>query len=191
MGWFDKFKTEKILIQQEDEHNKFWSAVMDAKTFKVTIRWGRLGTKGQNQEKEFKSEWEAGRFIESKMSEKRRKGYQPIEKTKFDKLCIQSAIVGTSNKCHEFEWVEIIDEKSLTYKKITEERLADPNCNPGIYVEIETKKKYGGRDSFRLLFTFSQMFDLHNIGPVLITKENQLYTLTEKVEEALGRSMSS
>ncbi len=190
--WYDKFKKETILIQQEDEHNKFWSAVMDEKTFKVVIRWGRLGTKGQSQEKEFNAEYAAGRFIEQKMGEKRRKGYQNIEKKKFDQLCIQSAIVGTSNKCRNFRWVEITDTKNLQFTPCSDDRLADPNCNPGVFVEVETKKEYGGKNLFALLFTFEQAFDVTNSKDIkLVTKASPIYELTGKVEEALGRSLSA
>ncbi len=190
--WYDKFKKETILVYDADNSNKFWAAQMDENTFKVTIRWGRLGTKGQSQEKDFAAEYVAGRFIESKMSEKRRKGYRTIEKKKFDELCIQSAIVGTSNKCRNFRWVEITDEANLRFKTIPEERLADPNCNPGVFVELETKKDYGGKSMFALLFTFDKVFDVtngHNI--TLVTKSSPIYELTEKVEEALGRSLST
>lgn len=188
--WYDKYKQENILVQQENEHNKFWTSQMDEKTFKVVIRWGRLGTKGQSQEKEFSDSYGAINFIRGKMGEKTRKGYRPIDKKKFDELCIQSAIVGSSNKCRQFQWVEITNPKELTFHKITEERLANPECNPGIYVEIETKKEYGGRTKFDLLFTFEQVFDLRP-NPTLVTKTSPIHELTGKVEEALGRSLSA
>ncbi len=192
MAWYDKYKKETILIHQEAEHNKFWSAQMDEKTFKVVIRWGRLGTKGQSQEKEFSAEYGAGQFIESKMSEKRRKGYRPIEKKKFDELSIQSAIVGSSNKCRNFRWVEITDEANLKFQSISEDRLADPACNPGVFVEVETKKEYAGRTMFALLFTFEQVFDVTDGRNItLVTKASPIYDLTGKVEEALGRTLSA
>lgn len=191
MGWFDKYKNEQYLIQQEDEHNKFWTAVMDPKTHKVTIRWGRIGTKGQSQEKDFSGEYAAGRFIEGKMSEKTRKGYRTIDKKKLDEMTIQAAIVGTSNKCHSFSWVEIKNPKELEFEKIKDDRLADPDLNPGIYVEVETKKEYSGRTKFKLLFTFEQVFDVSTRSPSLVTKASPIYELTQKVEEALGRTLSA
>lgn len=194
MGLADKFKKENILIQQEDSHNKFWAAQMDAKTFKVSIRWGRLGTKGQSQEKDFEREYAAADFIATKMREKTRKGYTPIDKPKFDQLCIQAAIVGTSNKCHSFNWVEIKDDNKFVF--IKEEQLADPNCNPGIYVELETKKEYDGQNNFRLVFTFDKMYVIPNGGSSLraaglVIKGSPLYELSTKVEEAIGRTLSA
>lgn len=190
--WYDKFTKETILVYDADNSNKFWAAQMDKKTFKVTIRWGRLGTKGQSQEKDFAGEYAAGRFIESKMGEKTRKGYRPIEKKKFDELVIQSAIVGTSNKCRNFRWVEITDESNLKFKTITEDRLADPACNPGVFVELETKKEYSGKTMFALLFTFDKVFDVTDGRNItLVTKASPIYELTGKVEEALGRTLSA
>jgi predicted DNA-binding WGR domain protein len=192
MAWIDKYKTEQVLIQQEENHNKFWAAVVDEKTFKASIRWGRLGTKGQSQEKDFTTSWEAANFIDTKLREKRRKGYEPITKSAFDKLCIQSAIVGTANKCNQFEWVEIKGDNYFV--TIDDNRLQNPDCNPGVYVEVETKKKYGGESSFNILFTFDKAYLIgpkRFITPVgLITKESPIYELTAKVEEAIGRSLS-
>lgn len=190
MSWYDQYKKETILVYDDDSSNKSWSAQMDEKTFQVVIRWGRLGTKRQSQEEDFDGIYTAGRFIESKMGEKRRKGYRPIEKSKFDELSIQAAIVGSSNKCQNFGWVEITDD--LKFQPVGEDRLADPACNPGVFVEIETRKKYGGKTMFALLFTFDKVFDVTDQNNIIqIVKTNPIYELTEKVEKALGRTLSN
>lgn len=194
MSWLDKFKQENIVIQQSGYHNKFWMSQLDQKTFKVVIRWGRLGTKGQSQEKEFNAEYAALSFIRSKMDEKTRKGYQPISKKKFDELCIQAAVVGTSNKCHAFKWVEIKDDQQFV--TADELRLSNPECNPGIYVEIGTKKNYNNKNHFKIVFTFDRVYviesgDSYLRAGGLVLKNNELYELTQKVEEAIGRSLST
>jgi predicted DNA-binding WGR domain protein len=191
MAWFDRYKTEQIYVQQAEGHNKFWAASQDTATNRVIIRWGRLGTKGQSQVKDFPGAYGAVNFIDSKVREKTNKGYHKIDQSKFDRLALEAAIVGTQNKCHNFKWVEITDERNLIYKPVNEDRLQDPGCNPGIYVEVETKKQYGGCDSFRFLFTFTQAFEVAHSRPVLITKTNPLYELTSKVEEAIGRTLSA
>lgn len=193
MGWSDKFKRENILVNTDENHNKFWASQMDTTTFKVTIRWGRLGTKGQSQQQDFDNEYDAVNFVSTKIREKIRKGYTLIDKPKFDQLCIQAAIVGTSNKCHSFNWVEIKEDNRFAF--ITEERLADPNCNPGIYVELETKKEYDGKNDFRLVFTFDKMYvipngDFYLRAAGLVIKGSSLYELSTKVEEAIGRTLS-
>jgi predicted DNA-binding WGR domain protein len=199
MSWYDQYKKETILVNTTEEHNKFWASEID-KSHTATIRWGRLGTKGQQQIKHFSTEWDAANFVAGKQREKERKGYKRIEKTKFDKMCVEAAVVGTQNKCGGLQWVEITDEGSMEFKPASEERLMSPDCNPALRVDLETKKKYGGRDFFRLLLTFNQAFDLgvgHAVGQfglsgrTLITKTHPLYELTEKVEEAIGRTLSS
>lgn len=189
--WLDKYKKETILIQQEGNHNKFWSSVVDEKTNKATIRWGRIGTKGQEQVKDFDNQYAATEFVRSKQAEKSRKGYRPIEKKKFDEMSIQAAIVGSSNKCRNFRWVEITDDANLKFSTCTEERLQNPDCNPGVFVEVETKKAYDGKNVFALLLTFTQVYDVTNGRNItLVTKTSPIYDLTQKVEEALGRSLA-
>lgn len=188
MSWIDDFKQEQIFINREEKHSKYWSAVIDDKTHKTTIKWGRLGTKGQSQTKTFASNYAASIFVHDKIREKRRKGYDPVDKATFEKASIEAAIVGTQNKCGQLEWVEITDPTHLEYKPCSEARLQDPSCNPGIIVNVETRKKYDGRTSFNLLFTFNQSFNLNT--KQIITRTSPIYELTSKVEEAIGRSLT-
>jgi predicted DNA-binding WGR domain protein len=195
MSWLAQYKDETILVQTSDDHNKFWIAAIDQKTYTASIRWGRIGIAGQKQEKTFSTPHNAARFVESKMAEKRRKGYYKIDKKTFDRISVEAAIVGTQNKCHNLQWVEITDDRSLTYVPVNNDRLQAPDCNPGLYVEVNTKKKYEGQDSFRFLFTFHQVYllvyHLSGITAIPITKTNPIYELTGKVEEAIGRSLST
>lgn len=189
--WLDKYKKETTLINTGETHNKFWSSAVDEKTNQVTIRWGRIGTKGQDQVKDFVNQYAAIEFVRSKQGEKSRKGYHPIDKQKFDELSIQAAIVGASNKCRNFRWVEITDPANLKHVPCDADRLQSPDCNPGVFVEVETKKEYDGRHLTALLFTFSQVYDVTDGRKVLlVTKASPIYELTKKVEEALGRSLA-
>lgn len=189
--WLDKYKKETTLINTGEAHNKFWSSAVDENTNQVTIRWGRIGTKGQQQVKDFDNQYGAIEFVRAKQGEKNRKGYHTIDKKKFDELSIQAAIVGASNKCRNFRWVEIIDQTNLKTLACTEDRLQNPDCNPGLFVEVETKKEYNGRHVTALLFTFSQVYDVTDGRKViLVTKTSPIYELTNKVEEALGRTLA-
>lgn len=198
MSWADKFKNEQIVVNTTKGHNKFWAAVMDPLTHNVKVRWGRIGTKGQQKDFPHSSEWGAADFITTRLREQTRKGYRGVTKQEFDELSIQAAVVGTNNKCNVFEWVELSGDGA--FKKITPDRLAAPDCNPGVYVVLETKKQFiPGMNSYRLLFSFDKA---HLLVPPMtlvspdckyygqITKGHQLYELTQKVEEALGRSLS-
>ncbi len=190
--WLDKYKKETTLINTGEAHNKFWSSAVDENTNQVTIRWGRIGTKGQQQVKDFDNQYGAIEFVRAKQGEKTRKGYHSIDKKKFDELSIQAAIVGASNKCRNFRWVEITDlTAGFKIETCTEDRLQNPDCNPGLFVEVETKKEYNGRHVTALLFTFSQVYDVTDGRKViLVTKTSPLYELTNKVEEALGRTLA-
>ncbi len=190
MGWYDQLKKEQVLVNRDEGHSKFWAATLVEATNTATIRWGRLGTKGQNQTKTFGTLYEAGEFINGKMREKTRKGYEKIDQTKFDKLSLEAVIVGSQNKCSDLQWVEITNDKTLAHKAATETRLQDPDCNPGINVRLQTKKKYDGRDSFTLLFTFTNAYEVLYGSATPITKSHALYDLTQKVEEAVGRTLS-
>ena len=71
-------------------HNKFYMisayVFIDKKTGKdnniyVSLQWGKIGTLGQAQHKEFKSRGEAINFALEKLKEKLKKGYE-IKETK-------------------------------------------------------------------------------------------------------------
>jgi len=78
------------LINTKNGHNKFYIisayAYTDKETGKdnniyVSLQWGRIGTSGQAQHKEFKSRGEAINFALEKLKEKLNKGYE-VKKTK-------------------------------------------------------------------------------------------------------------
>ena len=202
--WYDRYKDEKILIHQGAEHNKFWAASWDEQNNEVNVRWGRIGTKGQSQTKRFGGRYEAVNFIDNKYREKRRKGYtdqfngKQITQSTLDRLNTEAAIVGTQNKCHDFKWVEIEIEAggAVYFKEIPEERLYDPACHPAILVDFETRKDVGGRDRFRFLFTLEDTYDIlgnskRATKDQLVAAGHPLRKMVDKVEEAIGRSLSA
>ncbi len=62
------------LVDPATNTSKFWEA--ESVGASVTIRWGRIGTRGQSQVKSFASERAAEAFLGEKAAEKRRKGYE-------------------------------------------------------------------------------------------------------------------
>ncbi len=214
-AWSEKDKNEQLFIHQGTGHNKFWSITLDTTTNTVTRRWGRIGTKGQSKSESFAATWAAKNFIESKIAGQRRDGYKPIDRASLDRMSIEAAIVGTQNKCHNFKWVELhYNAHGIGlhgFSTISDDRLADPSCNPGLVVEVETRKDYDGQNKFIILFTSDQAYEVRppqnltkirstTVDHVLfdnyrnittIKKTDSLYKLTEKVEEAVGRSMSN
>lgn len=201
MSWIDKFKDGKILIHQEAYHNKYWSAIFDETNLTVIVKWGRIGTKGSQKTYKFGSTYQAAAFLDTKFNEKKRKGYVDklngvsIDGPKLEQLAVEAAIVGTQNKCHEMEWVEIQPhgDCDFTYHKIEQTRLFEPDCVPGLLVAMETKKAYDGSTSFSLLFTGDAAFLVNQSARKThrrIVKSDPLYELTQKVEEAVGHSLS-
>src|SRR5690242_16025377 len=57
--------------------HKFWEISLTGKTF--TVRWGRLGTRGQSQVKHFADDAEARRAYDKLVAEKRMKGYRLVD----------------------------------------------------------------------------------------------------------------
>ncbi|MBA7524452.1 hypothetical protein ES705_16590 [subsurface metagenome] len=73
------------LENKNNNHNKFYKisvyAFTDKKTGKdnniyVSLQWGRIGTLGQSQHKEFKNRVEAIAFADEKLREKLNRGYE-------------------------------------------------------------------------------------------------------------------
>ena len=201
MSWYDRYKDEKILIYQGNKHNKFWTAYWDETTNQVHVRWGRIGQKSQSQTKSFSGHREAVRFIETKFSEKRRKGYTgklngtDITQAALDRLNTEAAIVGTQNKCHSFKWVELVATgNAIDFHEINEDRLYDSSCNPGILVVFETRKEIDNRDRFTFLFTLEKTYDVRDskraTEDMLVGSGHPLRKMVDKVEEAIGRSLA-
>jgi predicted DNA-binding WGR domain protein len=206
MSWYDRYKEEKILINTSStdgtEHNKFWAASWDETTGKVSVRWGRVGTKGQSKTHDKSGAYEAANFIEGKLREKRRKGYKetyqgkPITQAVLDRLNTEAAIVGTQNKCHDFKWVELSPTATgIDFHEISEDRLYDPACNPGILVVFETRKEYDNRTRFTFLFTLEETYDVRDAKRAAdnqkVKTDHPLRKMVDKVEEAIGRSLAT
>jgi predicted DNA-binding WGR domain protein len=221
--WSDKFKNERILIQQEQKHNKFWAAYWDDATNTVYVRWGRIGTKGQSQMKSFGSSTGAVSFIAKKYNEKLRKGYvdkidgKSVDRKMFEELCLRASIIGTNNKLQDMKWMEWVDggspEKSVI-RTCTPERLMEPSCVPVLYISFQSKKPFGDRRFFDLVFAADGVyvcsFGRHNPkdpedgwsgystshsevpvseldGP--LGEDHPLKEMLEKIEEAIGRTL--
>lgn len=199
MSWLNRLKEERILIQTIGGHNKFWAAYMDENNT-AHVRWGRIGTKGMSQTKTFSTPYQAAHFINKKFDEKYRKGYTDkidgaiIDRAKLEELAIEAAIVGTQNKCDGMAWVEITRTDPVTYLKIDEDRLYEPDCTPALLVNITTRQSFDGQFNFNLLFTGEDVMLATSKNSGLATqkieKSHPLYDLTTKVEQAIGRRLS-
>ena len=66
----------KTFVNTKDNHYKFWHIVR--KGTEVTTSWGRMGKKIQTLDKSFGYEYAADTFMDQKIREKTRKGYEEI-----------------------------------------------------------------------------------------------------------------
>jgi predicted DNA-binding WGR domain protein len=68
--------TKRYFEFHEGQTNKFWAITIN--TASVHVHYGRIGTNGQEQNKDFGSPELAQKYIEKKITEKLKEGY--IEK---------------------------------------------------------------------------------------------------------------
>ncbi len=139
-----------ILINKTDGHNKFWSAQIDTATVIVTRSWGRLGTKGSTQSKAFSSLSSAESYIENKKREKLNEGYKTVTSLELHKAEIESAILGTRNKCCANIWVEMIGPR---FQLVHSNRLQEPDCQVGLFIILQTQKQYADFNHHYFVFT--------------------------------------
>ena len=94
------------LENKNNGHNKFYMisvyAFTDKKTGEdniyVSLQWGRIGTVGQSQHKEFKSRGEALIFADEKLKEKLNRGYKFKKEVKEVKVCREIVDIPKANE---------------------------------------------------------------------------------------------
>jgi len=69
--------TKVYMENTEDGHSKFWEANLAGQS--VGVHWGRIGTAGQYQVKDFPSEEDALDFFVRKKQEKIGHGYRDVD----------------------------------------------------------------------------------------------------------------
>lgn len=201
--------SRQIYVCLEDTHSKYWIIDQDkANPAIVLVRNGRLGSpKGAVQPERYcGDDWDAQHYISSKIAEKRRKGYIQVDEHKFKQLTIQASVVGLSNKLESMTWMEYIISNG-THIPVQEDRLIQPDYNPALMVVLQTKKSYGGQNSFLFLFTPDKSYYVPGAKPdkcvrttelvinttvpirlnlTEITKDNPLYEISNRVEMGLA-----
>jgi len=67
---------ERFFVCDSVSGGKFWRVCLDGNT--VFIAFGKLETEGQNTFKDFETSEQAEKFMNKKIQEKQKKGYQEI-----------------------------------------------------------------------------------------------------------------
>lgn len=170
------------LIQSKGKHNKFWSYEINDATYDVTVKWGRLGTKGQTKVYKFVSLWAAQSFADKKVREKQRKGYTEVEAETFDLKQMQAELVGAGCKIEELTFVKKIkDAEHNLYRTLKEESaLADPKYMPLIYCSLHLTGKRGTR---HLLIDPEKVYRCWQMGSMRLMDDNSYCYRIEEIEE--------
>jgi predicted DNA-binding WGR domain protein len=142
--------SKTILINKTDGHNKFWSAEYDPTTITVTRSWGRLGTKGSRKSVAFGSQTSAESYIAAKKREKLCEGYKEVTTLELHKAEVESAILGTRNKCCASLWVRMVGPR---FELIHSSRLQHPDCEVGLFIILQTQKTYNDYNHHFFVFT--------------------------------------
>lgn len=176
------------LIHDKGKHNKFWSYEIDEQSNDVTIRWGRLGTKGQEKIYKFPSKYQAEDFAWKKTNEKKRKGYAEVEEDTFDLKQLQAELVGAGCKIEELVFVrKLNDEKDKKLYKVLRDAadLADPTYVPLIYCSLKFTGKRGVQ---QILIDPDAVYSCWQIGNLQISggwtgKSQEIAYRLDEVEE--------
>lgn len=208
-----------VLINRADGHNKFWRATMTSHgdKFIVTRNWGRIGQVGSDKTEIFPTEYSALLNIRKLIAEKERDSYTKISDKEFERQTAIASAIGTANKILEVKWLEFTDsspahsyielrnytlptvkDADINYVYTTEERLSSPDCNPGLMLDIETKKKYQESNRHCLIIAEDKIYSSialrgysadhiwkYKADVSLIKEDHPLYALAQKVQKAI------
>lgn len=193
---------DTLLAHTGGKHNKFWCANVDPHTHDVTVRYGRIGTKGVEKKSHYPTAYQAESFIYKKKREKERKGYMTISEHELEKMHVRAAIVGTQNHCNGMKWVELKDTGSKwLFTPVNEDKLLDPSCTPGLLVDFDTRKEIAGRTKFAFLLapdgTYdvglsprnNSRFDGETLKGNRVDDKNPLWDIVKNIEEAVGTTL--
>src|SRR5262245_44220043 len=108
-------KASRSLVLQEGTSNKFWTIELDGSSHTVTF--GRIGTAGQTQTKEFADDATARKAFEKLVAEKLKKGYVDVP----DSAGATSATTTTA--------ASTVTRKAAAMPKAVKPALLAPNSN--------------------------------------------------------------
>jgi len=125
-----------IYVNTLGTSNKFWIYESNSNTH-VTIKWGRIGSIGQSQIKQFYNKYKMDSFIETKVAEKINEGYKQVSDDEFAIHTKIAEAIGTGVK---IDRVFFVEERGNWLNKLDGKKLHDPNIKPLLYVRIVGRK---------------------------------------------------
>lgn len=138
-----------IFINRENQSNKYWKYEVNGLT--VHVSWGRIGGTTESQVKTFSSHGSMHDFINTKVSEKLRKGYREASENELHKEVQTAKSLGIENKIQRLLWVEL-SGRTL--------RLLNA-YDPAKYVYVEVLNSWS-KEITRLLLSRSGSWQLND-----------------------------
>ena len=114
-------------INRTGNSNKMWKYTFLPNSA-ARIEWGRIGLEGQEQIKEFGSDWERDRAIQKLVGEKLRKGYEESSEQDLRAEVKTAQTIGHKNQIARLEWVSL--------KGRIMSVLSDYDPSKYVYVEV-------------------------------------------------------
>lgn len=172
-----------ILINKSTNHNKYWIAEYDQT--KLTVNWGRIGTKGGKKEYTFSSPAAAKDHYNSQVHKKQLDGYKKVTEHTYNKLTLEANIIGNRNKIILNHWVRIEkrDQQRPLYTPIEERELSNPNQEVGLLTLIALEKAAYEPQLIAYIFDFEKI--------TRITATGLTYDTEEVLERASWRAIQS
>ena len=165
---------KKIYVNNEGNANKFWSYETTGDT-SVHIEWGRLGGSSQDQNKSFSSRASRDKFIDKKVSEKIRKGYEEKTRAEYSKEDDLAKGLGFQYKVQETEWASF----HATGKKL---RILD-DYDSTEYVYVHVHNSWHADKSYHVLLSKNETFMLHGVSKkgktISFTRKSSTYNSAE------------
>jgi predicted DNA-binding WGR domain protein len=148
-------KNSAVLHCKEATANKWWSYEIKGRS--VLVKWGRVGLDGEQQTKEFDTDYEMQRFVETKMREKRKKGYGEVTEQKLRQEKTIAEKLGHQNKIQRMEFVDWRAKSEPSSGKLRVLLRYDPE--KAVYIEIVNS---WSKDIRRLLLTKTESWEIRS-----------------------------
>lgn len=166
---FSKPKMKRIFINQTGNSNKYWT--IEQFDNKYLVQWGKLGTDGRSNEKEFSTKDVCSKEIEKLIKEKIRKGYLETN----DLTNIPEKQIPEYKSMDEKVFWEII--ASFNWKKTgDDDAVLRPALKKLVSMTVEDIKQFAEILAEKL-YTLDGLAYASNIGPDSYKGEDQHFSV--------------
>lgn len=159
---------KRIFINQTEDSNKFWT--IEQFDEKYIVQWGKLGTEGRRNEKEFSTKDECSKEIEKLIKEKINKGYSETK----DLTNIPEKPVAEYKPMDEEVFWQIIS--SFNWKKTgDDDAVLRPALKKLVSMTVEDIKLFAEILAEKL-YNLDGLKYAKNIGPDSYKNENEFFS---------------